>query len=85
MDVREALEAAVGALVDFPDVPEAARWPSDYDEDEQAAQRAASQRAIVAFLERVPDFGEATVSANYAERPVNTPSRILAAIREAQS
>lgn len=72
MDVTEALKAAYSAML-----CEMAK--------NGIRSEAASIAAIVAFLDRVPEFGKATISANYAERPVNTPSRILAAIREAQS
>jgi hypothetical protein len=71
MDVKEALDQAGLVLSDY--------------EVHPVLLKVAARAAIVAFLERVPEFGEATVSANYAERPVNTPSRILAAIKEAQS
>ena len=74
MDVREALADAAQAMLKT-------RIQGVYPTTSEEAARA----VIVAFLERVPEFGEATASANYAERPVNTPSRILAAIREAQS
>ncbi len=76
MDVKEALEIAADLL----------RFRAlSMDDDTDEAWQDEARTVIVAFLEMVPEFGDATVSANYAERPVNTPSRILAAIREAKS
>jgi hypothetical protein len=84
MDVRQALEAARMKIASDPENGCAEVYCVDPYTDHCTCGKQARE-AIVAFLERVPEFGEATVSANYAERPVNTPSRILAAIREAQS